>query len=173
MSAPLPPGVARALDAALSAAIDSLDAPIDHRLAILTQDATESVRRLSHWVLWRRGVRVPVADLVLQPLVRAVDAAARQLGAAGVGPPPGQAARGLAAQSVWVPFTVDRAQVDITVRRSLVEPEAGWRARFDEVLRAHAESVVRPCVRAHLAAHADRVRAAWAHLDTGAPVARA
>ena len=65
------------------------------------------------------------------------------------------------------------ARCHITVRRSLVEPEAAWRARFDEVLRAHAESVVRPCVRAHLAAHADRVRAAWAHLDTGAPVARA
>jgi hypothetical protein len=166
VSAALPPGVARALDAALAAAVDALDPALDHRLTILSQDATESVRRLSRWDLWRRGVRVPFADLVVSPLSRAVDTATRQLGAAGAGPPPGQAARILAAQAVWAPFAVARDAVDLVLQRPLLEGELAFRARFDEALRHHAEAVVRPLLRAHLAAHADRVRAAWAHLDS-------
>jgi hypothetical protein len=147
------------------AALRRLDAKIAERAEVTAQDGVGALGRLGAWRSRSRGLRVPLRELVADPLAHQVQLLARRHADAFLTDAPGApraraAARALAVQACLQPPPPPGALLDLHLQRALFEPELDWRRRFEAEVRARCAALGAEWARPHLVQQLDAIELA-------------
>jgi hypothetical protein len=157
---PAPPASPRA------AALQRLDHKIAERLEVTVQDGVGALGRFGPWRSRARGLRVPLRELVAEPLAHQVQLLARRCAEALLAEAPAlprarAAARALEVQACLRPAPPPPAELlQLHLQRALFEGELDWRRRFEAEVRARCALLGEVWARAHLVEQLDALERA-------------
>jgi hypothetical protein len=144
-----------AIQQRLEVALTELD---EHRkgwFKAVQQDAVESFPRLSRWQQTRHGCRVPVMDMVINPLRRNLRLVAESFVADAAVILAHESSRSapaleLAGRGVDLELIVDPVAVDFVFRRGWLQRNVPARRKFEDQMLVHLEAIYQTEVRSHL-----------------------
>ena len=149
------PNHSDALIARMEQALQALD---EHRLGwfqAVRQDAVETFPRLGWWRQCRVGCRVPVMDMVINPLRRNVRRVAEEFvsdAAIILAQDSGRSAPNLEliGRGIELDWIADPTEVDFTFHRGWLQGNVPARRAFEADLLIHLEGIYRSLVRSQL-----------------------